>query len=509
MAIRVLRDDYKLTDQAERRIDSLPPFRFAYVELDGQFIPASRGTIETDHPHWDFILEPGTLTSTSGGFDLSLPVTLQERDANCMHNGVVSLRFSSLSNTGEGQFTVSSETCLYLKADMTVALTATLQPASDLPVETLRRAHLDYQKHRLPVASFEQFKQHFPGVSAEAFGAAGSLAPEDLTLWGLLIDGVHYRGGCQTRAGEYPHCDALSLPSYSLAKSLAAGLGVMALEKAYPGSSQRYIADLVPECDASGNWADVTLLQSLNMVTGNYGEQSSHTDEASAVMETGFFIVSTHADKIAFSCNAWPRRAQPGTTWVYHTSDTYIAGTAINAALREATGDPGADYYRDLLVPQWRELNLAPAVDVPRRTRDTERQAYSGYGMTLNSDDVVRIGQALNEGAMPARIHQGLLDQALQRDVTNRGFDGADGSYYYQHGFWGFDVTELLGCQEQTVIPFMSGYGGINVVLMPNDSVYYYFSDGGRFHFRSAVLASHQIRPLCTARTHAPGDLPL
>ena len=36
-----------------------------------------------------------------------------------------------------------------------------------------------------------------------------------------------------------------------------------------------------------------------------------------------------------------------------------------------------------------------------------------------------------------------------------------------------------LGCDDSLWVAYMSGYGGINIVFLPNDMVYYYFSDGG------------------------------
>jgi hypothetical protein len=50
----------------------------------------------------------------------------------------------------------------------------------------------------------------------------------------------------------------------------------------------------------------------------------------------------------------------------------------------------------------------------------------------------------------------------------------------------------------------MSGYGGISVVLMPNDVGYYYFSDGEDFRFLRAVREAAKIRPYCTPGPREP-----
>ena len=65
------------------------------------------------------------------------------------------------------------------------------------------------------------------------------------------------------------------------------------------------------------------------------------------------------------------------------------------------------------------------------------------------------------------------------------------------NGFRTYDVTEELGCENPTWLTTMSGFGGINIVLMPNDTAYYYFSDGNVHRYLHAVRESHRIRPMC------------
>ena len=43
----------------------------------------------------------------------------------------------------------------------------------------------------------------------------------------------------------------------------------------------------------------------------------------------------------------------------------------------------------------------------------------------------------------------------------------------------------------------MSGYGGIQVVLLPINVVYYYFSDSGVFRFAEVVKNLNQHQSIC------------
>ena len=140
---------------------------------------------------------------------------------------------------------------------------------------------------------------------------------------------------------------------------------------------------------------------------------------------------------------------------------------------------------------------MSPELEAPRRTEDSVAHVFSGYGLTLLTDDIARLAMALNRGQLANHLDEKMYVSAMQRSSQPTGVYPADQRYWYRHGFWGFDATQMLSCTRRTVLPFMSGFGGINVVMMPNDSVFYYFSDRGRFAFREAILASHTIRPIC------------
>ena len=67
----------------------------------------------------------------------------------------------------------------------------------------------------------------------------------------------------------------------------------------------------------------------------------------------------------------------------------------------------------------------------------------------------------------------------------------------YNNGFRSFDVSSYIGCGEPVWVVVQSGFGGIIVAVMPNDTAYYYFSDGDVIRYLAAVRESHRIRPMC------------
>jgi hypothetical protein len=357
LSITVQRDDYKFAHNSKLKTNYLPPFEFNFVQ-DGDFlIPLRRGSIPSSHPMWEYILEPGHISSDKGQPSIrrvSLPFALQERNANCMHNGVFNFTIDANNRASNATVSISSQTCMYFKFDLTGKLAANLiQGELAQAPDVIDRFHRQ-RDSRLERASFSTLSQQYPQINVTAFAGVGKLPAEDINVYGFVIDDVHYRSDCPTRTGAYPFCDEISLPSYSTAKTLFAALAAMRLEKLYPGSKDTFIADYVPECRGDARWSDVTLSDALNMVTGNFGSDKGRDDEASEETDARFFFSDTHAGKVSYACTAWPRKATPGTHWVYHTTDTYLLGTAMSALLRKKQGE-NADLYRDIVLPLWAE----------------------------------------------------------------------------------------------------------------------------------------------------------
>lgn len=497
---KIYRDDFDSADATALALNYLPPFEVDLVQLGDSVVPLQRGPQPGEHPYWEYVFEPGRLLPAIDGRParvLELPLSLQETNANCLHNGILSLELAPTGQVTKAHYGINSETCMYLKFDLIAELELAFDTRPELTSAPAEERHRDHTAHRLPVKSYAELESDFPKVDVGAFYGGSRVSEEHITTAGLIINNIHYSSGCPTRAGEHGACEDLSVPSYSLAKSLVGGLALMRLEKLYPGAVHARVADLLPAC---ADWGSASLADILNMTTGRYGSAKLYSDENSDATAEQFFLATTHQQKINYSCKAWPERAPPGETWVYHTTDTYILGAAINAFLRKHRGD-GADYYEELITPLWKSIALSASSDSIRRTRDSTAQAFTGFGLTLLPDDIARLGVALNQGAFDDQLDRKMLFKAMQRDPT-RYKDNlpVGGMLYYQHGFWAIDVTGLLGCADPLLIPYMSGYGGINLLMMPNDTVYYLFSDNGEFAITSAIAESHRLRPMCQVK---------
>lgn len=480
----------------------LPPFDFELIQTGSHIFPLQRGSIASTHATWELVLSPGRVWNENGdnGFSrVAIPFALQQRNANCIHNGVLSFLFKNDGSISRVAYQIASETCLYFKADLWGLPNASYSQYLLTDAQALKVAYQTEVANRIPVKPLSAIATDYPGVNAAKLAAPNGTNASHISLVGFYVDGTHYVGGCGTRYGTYPYCEALIVPSYSTAKSAFAGVAMMRLEKKYPGTRNAYMAAWVGNCASNGNWGDVTLNHVLDMATGNYGSAVYMSDEGAA-HTSNLFNVDSHASKISYSCGQYTRKATPGTQWVYHTSDTYIAGSMMNALLKNNEGG-SKDIFTDLLVGElWTPLGLSPTAKYTRRTYDSTAQPFTGWGLLWLRDDIAKIGKfiGIDDGAIggTGMLDSAQLNAALQRTPGDRGtVPLAD--YYYNNGFWAHDAKSGLGCSNPTYIPFMSGYGGITVLLLPNDTVYYYFSDNDTYLWMEAAQESAKIRAIC------------
>ncbi|HVH33630.1 MAG TPA: choice-of-anchor D domain-containing protein [Tahibacter sp.] len=492
-------DTFRYTGSADSPHKHLPEFDFELVQTGSHIFPVRRDSVANAHAYWEFVLLPGRVWDEAGdnGYSrVALPFALQQKNANCMHNGVMTFLFKNDGSVSKVAYQIAGETCLYFKVDLWGLLAATYAPHA---VNNAAGLTADYQAEiggRMPVKPLAALATDYPGTDPAKFAAPGGKDPQHISLAGFVIDGTHYVGGCATRRGTYPYCESLVVPSYSSAKSVFAGLTLMRLEKKYPGIFNRKIADYVPDCAANGNWGDVTFANALDMATGNYALAGYMSDE-DATHTNNLFLPEDHASKISYACTYYSRKAAPGTKWIYHTSDTYVLGTAMNAYLKGQQGS-GADNFVDTLLGDvLMPLGVGRTAEFTRRTYDAVQQPFTGWGLMWLRDDVAKFGNFLANSQSQSVLDQAQLDAALQRNPADRGLAPLTG-YRYNNGFWAHEVSaNMAGCSSELWIPFMSGYGGITVLILPNHSVYYYFSDDDQYVWMDAAVASHAIRSLC------------
>jgi hypothetical protein len=497
-----IRDDYGLADDGERPY--LPAVTLAFTQDGDALIPAQRGLLITDHPYWNILVGPGRVwqeEADEGYSRASFPFALAQKNANCTHNGVMSFLFNDAGELSNVWYQITQETCLYFKGDFWGQLAAAYE-AKPLPgseqIKTDFAAELDA---RFPAQPIETLPDVYPGFNLTAL--TDGISPEAMTAYGVVADGVNYVSGCQTRYGAYPYCEWLRLPSYSTAKSLFAGMALMRLAQKYgDGVPDLLIRDYLPEtADSPGNWETVTFKNMLDLATGNYDSLLYMADEDGPAI-TRFLRAETYADKLDAALS-WPNQAEAGEKWVYHTSDTFLVTQAMQAYLQTQEGE-AADIFQMMVDEVYAPIGLGPGGLTTLRTAEDNWQGrpLGGLGLWLIPDDVAKIVTLLNNEGGAANgeqlLHPGLLAQAMQQDPDAPGLPTASQPFKYNTGFWAYKFGRRAGYPCEFSTPFMSGYGGITIVMMPNGVTFYYFSDNNEYDWFDVVKEVHRnVRPLC------------
>lgn len=366
----------------------------------------------------------------------------------------------------------------------------------------------------------------FPGKSIDLSSIRrGYKHPEDITTYGLVFGGVHYSSGCPTRFGEYAFCEEMRLPSYSIAKSVFAGVALMRLGQLY--GSRTYdlrIKDYVAPQANEGNWEQTTFGNTSDMTTGNFNSDAYEGDEDSSVNDK--FLVdesleSKTRDAFAFHAKSVP----PGTTWVYQSAATFLLTQAMNAYLRQKQG-PNADIFTLVKSDVYEPLRMSPGFMSTIRTENSPNGAPAGYyGLFFNKDDVAKISRFLNDGTgkirgeqvlEPTRLAEALFrgpaveqagvqilgrnpHSALGGIVIDKNSQPVSNGRRYAHGFWGRRITgvEFRNFQCDFWISLMNGYGGNTILLLPNGATFYVFSDGYEFPWTQPFSLAAQLAPTC------------
>ena len=493
-AMTVLRGD----SEQEPEVPHLPEFDFEFVQSEGYLIPVQRGLIITDHPYWNYILEPGRVWSENGdqGYSrASFPFALVWKGANPTLNGTMTFLFND-GGISQVWYQITQETFVNFSADLWGLLEVGFHPG---PVRDAAKIKSDFAHElasRFPTKPIEQLAEDYPNADFTAFGRG--ISPKNMTWYGFVINGINYMSGCPTRYGEYPYCEYMRAPSYSTAKSAFVSVALMRLAQKYDsGVPNLLIKDYVPEAaDSLGDWSAVTFNHVLDMATGNYQSAGNMVDEEQ--WENPYWNEDYYEPIIAAAFN-WPHTAAPGSQWVYRSSDTFILTRALQNYLETLEGED-ADIFEFVVDEVYKPLKVAPGAFTIGRTREDnwQGQPYGAGGMWWIPDDLAKIGNLLNatSGAIDGlqMLHPDVLAAALQHDPNDRGVD-RDRYGKYNNAFWADLFNSGYDCEFW--VPQMLGYSGIVVALMPNGTTYYYASDGRDFTWNAAVRESNKLLPHC------------
>ena len=157
-----------------------PAFDFGFVQVNGHLAPVERGIVPAAGDWWDWIVGPGRTwqDGDSGWSRASVPFALIEKNANCMHHGLLTFRYRGdadglarrVPGVPRGPATTSSSTPGGRRPRPGWRIPPSTSPPSASRMASRFRA-------ACPVKPIGQISKDYPGLNAASFGSEGRHRP--------------------------------------------------------------------------------------------------------------------------------------------------------------------------------------------------------------------------------------------------------------------------------------------------------------------------------------------
>ena len=223
-----------------------PSFRAEFFTYKGYLVPVYRDIIpgETGLPgktgKRNIILSPGRVWSEPGddGWSrASFPFVLTGRIWNDSHNGIASFLYNE-SEVSDLRVQVVQEASPNKQYDGWAQLPLSYAPGPLENRHALEERFAGELALRIPIRPLSDLEGD-PDLLAAFDGPA-----QDITVSGLVIDGVLYAQPCRTRFGDFPYCREMRHGVYSMTKTMGAALSLLRLAQKYgDGVFELRIAD--------------------------------------------------------------------------------------------------------------------------------------------------------------------------------------------------------------------------------------------------------------------------
>jgi hypothetical protein len=186
----------------------------------------------------------------------------------------------------------------------------------------------------------------------------------------------------------------------------------------------------------------------------------------------------------------------------YNTIVTFTLAAAMDAYLKRKE-EPNAHLWDMVVNEVYRPIGILHAPMMHTVEPDGSRGIpILGFGLTPTIDDVAKLVtllQARGQHHGTQILSAAKIDNALRRTATGLStrVPSRFGDQRYHLSFWSLPYRTALGYSVH--VPYMLGYGGNVVVLLPNGVSAFRFADGHAYDPETMILAGEAIRPLCAS----------
>jgi Beta-lactamase len=495
---------------------TMPGFTVAFFTQGEHLVPVVRGILEPPgtRMHGTLILSPGRVWSEPGDGGLSgasLPFVLI--DGLAARNGLATFLYDD-TRVSAWRFQIVQENVPWGdKYDGWDQAPMSYIPGPIADEEVLRAQFAAELQQQTPIRPWAELPAAVGAPGPENFD--GDTAPADLRASGMIVDGVIYLRGCESRAGPYPYCRQMRHGVYSVTKSLGAAVTLLRLAQQYGDQVfDLKIKDYVTVTAAHDGWERVTFRDALNMATGigeNWPQREPNHPFADSNRSPKFFRwnkARTAQEKldIGFSFGKYPWG--PGEVVRYNDLNTFVLAAAMDSFLKRQAG-PQRHLWDMMVTDVFRPLGV---FQLPlRHTQEVAGERgipLLGHGLYPTIDDLAKLTTLLQHGGQhhgQPLLSAARLAEALYRTDAKGLPSGWTGNRFgqgsYHLSFWSVPYRTATGCVFQ--IPHMLGAGGNIVMLLPNGLSSFRVTDGGEdSDVDTMVLAGEAIRPFpCPAES--------
>jgi hypothetical protein len=491
-----------------------PGFTVPVFTHGDSLVPAVRTIVPSSDSRYGIILSPGRVWAEPGDRGMSrasFPFVVVNAYDNGTLNGLATFVFDD-TRVSNLRAQITQETMPWARHDYWGQAPMTYAPGAIVD-EARLRARFDAERRlETPITPWSALPVPTRSASLDAFD--GSARREDISVSGAVVDGVVYAKDCQTRTGAHPYCRHMRHAAFSVTKTLGAGIALLRLAAKYgDGVFELKISDYVRVTATHDGWKDVTFADALSMVVP-IGDVVPRRDSQQPMADDftprafAWFAKRTAQEKLdhgfTFGRYTWAR----GEVVRYNSTVTFTLAAAMDAFLKQKEG-PNAHLWDMVADEVYRPIGIlhAPMMHTvePGGGRGIPLLAF---GLTPTIDEVAKLAMLLQARGR----HDGVqilsaakIDEALRR--TTAGLStrvlSRFGEQRYHLSVWSLPYRTALGCRFD--VPYMWGFGGSFVVLLPNGVSAFRFADGQVHDLETMILAGEAIRPFCTS---APADAP-
>lgn len=510
---RIIGDFIEYPIFGDESFKNFPAVNLSFVSENGILIPLNRDrqVSLTDNSFWGIILEPGRVWSEPGdaGWSrASFPFTFISARRNQGHNGLATFLYND-SQISHLRIQIVQETTLWFKKDMYAQLSALYQPKQFPEAQSIVTAYQQEVDNTVTIRDWSELE--FIGSNIELQKFNSQLKNSDINQAGLIKEGIVYLQPCYTRYGNYPYCRWMRNGAYSITKSLGAAFSMFRLAEVYGESIfELKIADYLNVTSNHNGWDEVTFGDVLNMAAGigDYGAVINSgdifADESKPKMER-WIVKNSELEKLNISFSYGNYSWGPGVEFRYNSALTFILAAALDKYYKSVAGED-AHLWQMIVDDVYRPIGIQHVPMLETNEQDEQRGiAELLHGLYLNVDDIAKLSALIqNDGVHNGvqLLHRNKLREALfktdQQGLRSWWSDNEFGLSRYLHGFWSFPFGDQMNCSIQ--IPYMSGYGGNLLVIMPNGTAAFRFTDAESYSPYNMIKATNKEKAVCSVQ---------